>query len=397
MKINLYTLSIKLSFFSIIFITAFTVNSKAYSQIKESDDVIIFGQTAALDGPASALGQGMQTGIMAAFNEVNAKGGINGKKLKLISYDDGYEPDRAIENTKRLIHEDHIFSLIGGVGTPTANAIEPITSAEKVPFIAPFTGAEFLRSPFKPYVVNIRGSYWQETEEWIERLTTDLGVKKIAILYQDDSYGRAGLSGVKRALAKRDMTLAGEATYKRNTTAVKTAVLKLRQVDPEVVVMIGAYKPCAEFIKLSKKIKFTPHFINISFVGSDALSKELGNVGDGVIISQVVPFPFTGESSQLVAEYQSAMMAANPDSNYDFVSLEGYMSGRFVIEILSHIEGPITREAFINKIYEIENIQIADITLSYGENDNQGMDQVFLTILQKDGSFLPVTKLQKQE
>jgi ABC-type branched-subunit amino acid transport system substrate-binding protein len=158
-------------------------------------DRIHFGQTVAIKGPAQALGLGMKNGIMAAFSEINAAGGVNGRKLLLTTYDDGYEPLVAVENAKKLIEDDKVFALIGGVGTPTAKVIEPITSAAKIPFIAPFYGAELITHPFKSYVLNVRRSYWQETEEWIERLTTDLGVKRVAIFYQEDSYGQAGLIG----------------------------------------------------------------------------------------------------------------------------------------------------------------------------------------------------------
>lgn len=352
---------------------------------------IIFGQTAATGGPASALGTGMRKGILAAFNEVNKLGGIGGKKLELITYDDGYEPLQAIDNVKELIDDD-VFALIGGVGTPTANAIEPITSKAKVPFIAPFTGAEFLRSPFKRYVINIRGSYWQETEEWVERLTKDLGVKRIAILYQDDSYGRAGLSGVKKALEKRGLSLVAEGAYRRNTTAVKAAALSIRKAKPEAILMVGAYKPCAEFIKIAKRLKLESLFINISFVGSKALAKELGEQGEGVIISQVVPFPFDN-AIPLVKSYQNALISYDKNSSFGFVSMEGYMAGRFVVEILKNLGGKITREAFLDKVYSMRNVDLDGTKLTYGDNDNQGLDKVFLTILQKDGSFVSVDKL----
>lgn len=358
-------------------------------------DKIIFGQTAVLDGPAAALGTGMNTGILAAFAEINEAGGVQGRMLEVVAHDDGYEPERAIENTKTLINTDKVFALIGGVGTPTANAIEPITSEARIPFIGPFTGAEFLRNPFKRYVVNIRGSYWQETEEWIERLTADLGVQRIAILYQDDSYGRAGLSGVRRALEKRGMELVGEGTYKRNTTAIKVAALNIRKSNPEAVVMIGAYKPCAAFIKLSRKLKFDPLFVNISFVGSEALAKELGPEGEGVIVSQVVPFPFGDVPGTFVDRYQSALKAYDPEEDYSFISLEGYMVGRFIATVLEQIDGDVTREIFLDKVYELQNIDLEDVNLTFGPEDNQGMDQVFMTVLQKNGRFLPADKLQK--
>jgi branched-chain amino acid transport system substrate-binding protein len=193
------------------------------------NDRILFGQSAAFKGPAAALGVGMRDGILAAFNEANSTGGVHGRTLELLTYNDGYEPERAIANTSRLIHQDRVFALIGEVGTPTSKAAQPIATELNVPFIGPFTGAAFLRNPSFENIINVRASYDQETEAWIEHLTNDLGFTSIAILYQDDSFGRAGLSGVTKALERRGMQLVSEGTYKRNTTAVKRAVLAIRK------------------------------------------------------------------------------------------------------------------------------------------------------------------------
>ena len=377
-----------------IFCICFLYSLPSQAETGVTHNAIVFGQTAALGGPASELGLGMNLGIRAAFKEANDQGGLHGRTLELKALDDGYEPERAIDNTKKLIHDEGIFALIGGVGTPTANAIQPITSQEKVPFIGPFTGAEFLRSPFKRYVLNIRGSYWQETEEWIERLTVDLGIDRIAIMYQDDSYGRAGLSGVVRALEKRNMELVGEGTYKRNTTAVKSSLLQIRKSDPEAVVMIGAYEPCAAFINLAKKIGLKTVFVNISFVGSKALAESLGSAGEGVIISQVVPFPFDASSSTLVKNYQQALKALNPMAEYGFVSLEGYMVGRFVIEVLQGMDQDVSREGFLDAVYDRKTIRLDDVLLTFGPDDNQGMDNVFLTVINSHGDFEPVERLK---
>lgn len=358
------------------------------------DDRIVFGQSAAFEGPAAALGLGMREGILASFNEANATGGVNGRRLELVSYDDGYEPEKAIANTKRLIDENGVFALVGEVGTPTSNAAQPITTEAGVPFIGPFTGAAFLRNPSLGNVINIRGSYDQETEAWIEHLTTDLGVSRIAILYQDDTFGRAGLSGVSKAMERRGMKLVAEGTFERNTTAVKTALLAIRKGDPEAVVMIGTYKPCAEFIKLARRLKLNAVFVNISFVGANALAKELGGDGKGVVVTQVVPFP--GDMSlPLVARYQKAIKAANPDAQIGFVSLEGYMVGRLVIEALGKVNGPVTRVGLLSTIKEVGTFDLGGITLSYGQDDNQGMDQVFLTVIQADGSFKPTDRLER--
>ncbi|MDA9508532.1 ABC transporter substrate-binding protein [Bradyrhizobium sp. CCBAU 11386] len=358
------------------------------------DDRILFGQSAAFEGPAAALGLGMREGILASFNEANSTGGVNGRRLELVSYDDGYEPEKAIANTKRLINENGVFALVGEVGTPTSNAAQPITTEAGAPFIGPFTGAAFLRNPALGNVINIRGSYEQETEAWIEHLTTDLGVSRIAILYQDDTFGRAGLSGVSKAMEKRGMKLVAEGTFERNTTAVKTALLAIRKAGPEAVVMVGPYKPCAEFIKLAHRLKLDAVFVNISFVGANALAKELGEDGKGVVVTQVVPFP--GDMSiPLVARYQKALKAANPDAQIGFVSLEGYMVGRLVIEALGKVKGPVTRAGLLSTIKEVGTFDLGGITLSYGPDDNQGMDQVFLTVIRADGSFKPVDRLER--
>jgi ABC-type branched-subunit amino acid transport system substrate-binding protein len=358
------------------------------------EDRILFGQSAAFEGPAAALGVGMREGIRASFNEANAAGGANGRRLELIAYDDGYEPEKAIANTKRLINDNGVFALVGEVGTPTSNAAQPITTEAGVPFIGPFTGAAFLRNPSLSNVINIRASYDQETEAWIEHLTTDLGVSRIAILYQDDTFGRAGLSGVSKAMEKRGMKLVAEGTFERNTTAVKTALLAIRKAGPEAVVMIGPYKPCAEFIKLARRLKLDAVFVNISFVGANALANELGEDGKGVVVTQVVPFP--GDTSiPLVARYQKALKAANPDAQIGFVSLEGYMVGRLVIEALGKMKGPVTRAGLLSTIKEVGTFDLGGITLTYGPDDNQGMDQVFFTVIQADGSFKPVDRLER--
>jgi ABC-type branched-subunit amino acid transport system substrate-binding protein len=363
----------------------------AYAEPGVSDDKIIFGQAAPLDGPAAALGQDMRTGIMAAFEEANKAGGVNGRKLELTSKDDGYEPTKSIEVTKKLIEEDHVFGLIGPVGTPTSAATQPIAADAGVPFIGPFTGADFLRNPFKPNVINIRASYFQETETMVERLTKDRSATRIAILYQDDAFGRAGLAGMQKAMEKRNIKLVAEGTFERNTVAVKAALLEIRKGNPEAVIMVGPYKPCAEFIKLARQVKMDAQFINISFVGSNALAKELGEAGSGVVITQVVPFP-DDASIPLVASYQAALKAADPNAKPGFVTLEGYVVGKLAIAALQKISGEPTRKAFLETVLN-NNFDLGGFKLSYGPSDNQGSDEVFLTQIQADGSFKAITSL----
>jgi ABC-type branched-subunit amino acid transport system substrate-binding protein len=352
---------------------------------------IVFGQVAALSGPAQDLGQGMRQGILAAFAEVNRAGGISGRTLELKSRDDGYEPEKTVEATKASLGEDKVFALIGAVGTPTSKAGQPIATAAKVPFIGPFTGAEFLRNPYNRYVVNVRASYFQETEAWIDHLTKDLGISRIAILYQDDAFGLAGLEGVQRAMAKRNIELAASGSFRRNTVAVKTALLDIMKAQPQAVVTVAPYKPVAEFVKLAHDMQLNAVFVAISFVGSDSLAKELGRDGAGVIVSQVVPSPWD-ETLPVVGTYQRALTAADPKAKPGFVSLEGYLVGRLAVEALKRIKGEPTREALLDAIGEAP-FDLGGITLSYGPSRNQGSDQVFFTILRADGTFKPVTRL----
>lgn len=360
-----------------------------------TSDKLVFGQAAPFEGPASGLGLEMRIGIRAAFEEANRAGGVKGRKLELKSVDDGYEPTKSIEATKKLLDEEKVFALVGPVGTPTSAATQPIALQQGVPFIGPFTGAEFLRAaePFQPNVVNVRASYFQETEAMVERLVKDRGVSRIGILYQDDAFGRAGLAGVQRALAKRSMTLTAEGTFERNTVAVKGALLTLQKSKPEAVIMVGPYKPCAEFIKLARAIKFDAVFVNISFVGSNALAAELGKAGNGVVITQVVPFP--GDNTlPLVKAYQAALKASDEAAKPGFVSLEGYMVGRLVIAALEKLDGEPTRKALLEKIFS-STFDLGGVKLGYGDKDNQGMDEVFLTVIQEDGSFKPVSDLKQ--
>jgi ABC-type branched-subunit amino acid transport system substrate-binding protein len=358
-----------------------------------ADSQILFGQVAALSGPAKDLGQGMRQGILAAFGDVNHNGGIFGRTLELKSRDDGYEPEKTVEATKASLDEDKVFALVGAVGTPTSKAGQPIATEAKVPFIGPFTGAEFLRNPYNRYVVNIRASYFQETEAWVDHLTKDLGITKIAILYQDDAFGLAGLDGMQRALAKRNMSLVASGSFKRNTTAVKSALLDIMKAAPEAVVTVAPYKPVAEFIKLAHRVQMNAVFVAISFVGSDSLAQELGKDGAGVIVSQVVPFPWE-QSLPVVASYQRALIAMDPNAMPGFVSMEGYLVGRLVVDTLQRMKGEPTREGFLDAVNSAP-FDMGGVTLTYGPSRNQGSDQVYFTILQTDGTFKPVTRLVK--
>ena len=359
-----------------------------------SDSQVVFGQSAALSGPASGLGLNMRSGIEAAFYEANLNGGVHGRQFALVSLDDEYEPDIAITNTTSLIEEQQVFALIGAVGTPTSRSAAPIAAEAGAPYIAPFTGADFLRdvSRFNT-VINLRASYNQEAEEMVERLTKDLGIRRIALLYQDDSFGRAGFRGVTAALDRRGMSLVSTGVYPRNTTAVKTALLDIWEGSPEAVILIGAYEPIATMISWAKRTEMDSVFMTLSFVGGIALAQELGSYGSGVYVTQVVPSP-KNESIPVVSAYLKAMAAYDPSAPPDFVSLEGYLAGRLAIAGVSSCGEDVNRDCFFEGIRGSGVINIEGFELVYGADDNQGSDAIFLSVIGSDGQYHSVNSLK---
>ncbi len=350
-----------------------------------TDREILVGMTNALTGPASALGIGMKTGAAVYFNKLNASGGVRGRKIRLVSYDDGYEPKNTVEMTNKLIMADKVFALFGYVGTPTASAIVPLINKEKIPFFGPFTGAEFLRNPVNKYMLNVRASYFDETEEQVRYLTSR-GIKKIGILFQNDAYGLAVKGGVIKALGKRGMALSGDGHFERNTTEIDAGLTSIRKENPEAVIMVGTYKAMAAFIKKAKAEGFNPVFLNVSFVGTAALVKELGGAGDGVLITQVMPSP-ADASAPLVKQYRADMRAAG-HRELDYTDLEGYVDAMVFAEILAKSGANLTRESFLAAAERLD-LNKGGMHFTFTETDHQALKKVYLTKI-SGGKVVPM-------
>jgi len=358
-----------------------------------TEQQILFGQSAAFSGPAQDLGRNLRIGIEAAFEEANRQGGVHGRTLVLRSLDDGYEPEAAIANTRQLIADDGVFALIGAVGTPTSRSATPIAAEAGVPYLAPFTGAAFLRDAGWRNVINLRASYYQETEEIVARLIEDLGIDRVGVIYQDDSFGQAGYRGVRLALERRGLEPVAIGVYPRNTTAVKTALLDVRGADPGAVILVGAYKPVATAIAWARGTGFDPVFLTISFVGSNALARELGESGAGVFVTQVVPFP-DGDEPAVTVAYRRALAAHSPEAVPGFVSFEGYLAGRLAIEALERCGREVDRSCLLDNLRSADAIDLGGFALRYGEDDNQGSDAVFVTVIGRDGRYNPIDTLR---
>ncbi|MBC7719439.1 MAG: ABC transporter substrate-binding protein [Chitinophagaceae bacterium] len=377
----------KLKLLCLSFLLAAVSTSARSAEAGVTDSEISIGQFSAQTGPAAELGKRMQMGIQAHFVAINAAGGINGRKLRLISRDDGYEPEKAAAAVKTLIEEDKVFALIGSVGTPTTLAAVPAINAAGIPLIGPFTGAQALREPFNRNIFHVRASYFDETERIVQHLST-VGIKKIAVFYQNDSYGKAGLEGVTRALAKRDLKPAAASTVERNSIDVAAALAEILKVSPEAVIQVCAYKSCAAFIKQSRAKSYGGQFFNVSFVGSKALADELGDGSNtGVNISQVMPFPYT-PSSALVREYQQQMTEAG-NKDFDYSSIEGFLAAKVLVEGLRRAGGKnLSREGFMTALESLRDHNMGGFTVNYSAKSHEGSRYTDLTAVGRGGKFI---------
>ena len=348
-------------------------------------DKIVLGQSAVFSGPAAQLGIQMRNGIKSYFDYVNAKGGVHGRKLELVTEDDRYEAAVAPGATKKLIEEHQVFALLGYVGTPTGAAHLPVVTQAKVPLVGMFTGAEILREPFNRYVFHVRASYYDETEKIVEQVMS-IGGRSIAVFHQADSYGEAGRMGTEIALKKRGMKIHSVGTVERNTVKVEEAVKTIHASKPDAIVMVSAYTSCAEFIRQMKKAGSAATFYNVSFVGSKALADALGKDGTGVAISQVVPFPW-GTSLPVVKEYQQLAKKAG-FTDYNFSAMEGFLTAKVMVEGLRRAGRNPTRDGLIDALERMNEVDIGGFWISYSPKNHTGSKFVDLTIISRDGKFL---------
>ena len=350
----------------------------------QSEGRIVLGQSAAFSGPAAQLGIQFNQGAKLFFDQLNAAGGVGKRMVEIRTLDDGYEPDRCAENTRKLIADD-VFALFGYVGTPTSLAAVPLFNQAKVPFFAPFTGAESLRQPFNRLIFHVRASYYDETALIVRQLA-NLGTKKIAVFHQNDAYGKAGLDGVNKALAEHKLPLAGAATVERNSVDVAAAVEKLVAAKPDAVVQIAAYGASAAFVRAARKAGFGGTFYNVSFVGTQALADELGKDGAGVVVSQVVPSPYQ-PSRQITREFLDAIKKAGDKVQPNYSSMEGFLAARIFTEGLRQAaaSGKISRDSFISGMEGLGSQVISGFPVSFGPNDHTASTFVEMSMLTGDG------------
>lgn len=365
-----------------------------------TDSEIRFGISAAFSGPAKELGQNMKRGIEAAFNAANDAGGVFGRRLRLIAADDGYETSRAALTMKHLYEKEQVFGVIGNVGTPTAVVALPYALERKMLFFGAFTGAGLLRNdPPDRYVFNYRASYAEETNATVHYLVKvrHLRPNQIAVFAQQDAYGDSGFSGVAKAIRSLggDDNAILRLNYQRNTVDVDDAIeqLKKSRIPIRAVIMVPTYRAAAKFIEKTRDLYPNMIYTSVSFVGSTALANELMLLGKrfatGVIVTQVVP-AVEGHSS-LVLEYRSTLAKYFPGEQSDYVSLEGYIAGKLMIEALKRNGPQLDTERLVATLEGLRNLDIGlGTTISFGQSEHQGVHKVWGTQLDENGRYQPI-------
>jgi len=340
---------------------------------------ILIGSCSALDGPARVLGNQTVLGATAYLHAINDAGGVFGRKVQLLAFDDGYDPEKAPACFKRMTKEG-VFALGFFVGTPTAKVYLPMAQDEKIPVVGLFTGAQMLYEPLKHYVINVRASYYDETREQVDKLW-DAKVRKIGVIYQDDAFGKAVLDGVRLALQRHNSTPAGLGTFVRNTLDIDAGLSDVMAEHPQAVVLVGPYAPVAAIVKKAHAVGWRPRFLTVSFVGTEEFIKEAGADAEGTIITQVIP-PYDRTDYPTVALYRKYLEKYYPSTPPSFVSFEGFVDAMVVVEGLKRAGKDVTRENFISAIESIHDLNIGlgpRLLLNYSATDHKGFDSVYPT------------------
>ena len=379
---------------------------------KQADDIVL-GVSAAFSGPSRGLGTELYRGAMAWFSYINDNGGVNGRRIVLKLYDDGYQPDTCVANTLRLMQDDDVFLLFGYVGTPTVTRVLPLLkrfSDRQVYLFFPFTGAEPQREPpYGEFAFNLRASYRQETAGLVDNFVR-IGRRRVAVFYQIDAYGRSGWAGVREALARHGETIAGEATYTRGTpfgASMRRQVEILRAGSPDAVICVGAYAACAAFARDAIDLGLHVPVANLSFVGSENLQRVLRERRSDpdsytrfLVNSQVVP-AFDDATFPSVNEYHRLMFQYDPQLPEDlekitegeayqplargFVSLEGFLNAKLMTEILRRLGGRLDKSGLEQAVFTVRNFPLGiGESVSFGPDRRQGMQRVYYTVADGD-------------
>ena len=345
-------------------------------------DTITLGQSASLTGPSEELGREMKAGAEAYFNAVNDAGGVNGRKIKLLSLDDASMPDRTKANTLKLLNEENVFALFGYTGTHSINPMLQLVEKNKVPFFAPASGDLTTRDPVSRYVFNIRASYNEEIEKIVDQLVRR-GLTKIALFYQNDPYGRAGLAALEGALRQRKSNILIFGSADRNSVNVASSAQTISKSGAQAVIVVAGSSTASAFIREMKRLGSGAQFCLLSSVGAKTAAALLGDDGRGVEVSQVVPLPYS-DSEPLGREYLKRIGGPGKAS---FASLEGYIAASVFVEGLKKAGKALTRESFVDALDKLGSVDLRGFRVKFSANNHNGSNLVELTVLGAGGNY----------
>ena len=352
----------------------------------QTGGVLRLGQSLPLTGPLTELGSEYRDGAQSYFKWVNSKGGVHGRKIELVTLDDGYVVDRTVENAKKLLDQENVFAFFGMFGSANYAALIPLINERAVPSIAPYTGSDGLRTQVSPTTFWLRASYGDETEKIVDQLTT-LGINRIAVFYQDDAFGKAGLAGVEAALAKRQLNVLKTGVYDKTRNDVGEAVRVIGASDPQAVVMISTYKPTAAFVKQMRQTGKLPQFFALSVVGVKALNAELGREAAGIAISQVVPFP-ENATAPVVREMKQLPAEMQPAAGLTYTTLEGYIAAKVMVESLRRAGANVSREKLVTALETMKDYDVGGFPVNYAGGSRLGSRFAEVTIVSKSGKLM---------
>lgn len=349
-----------------------------------TDNEIRIGQSAVLSGPSANLGLEMKAGVEACFKAVNDRGGIGGRMLRLLTLDDGYDPERCAANTAKLIAGERAFALLGYVGTPTCNAAMPVFTASKVPFIGAFTGASSLRTPFNPNIFNVRAGYVDEGRPIVKQLTA-FGTK-VAIFHQNDAYGNAVRESIERALKAQGLQPVAIATVERNSLDVRQATEVLARSGADSVALGSVYAPSAELVKALRARGLLMQYASVSFIGTSGLLEKFGDSAKGIGIAQVMPYPLAGVSP-ITREYQKAMVEA-ASSQFSYGSIEGFIGAKVLVEGLRRAGGTPSRDRLVAALESFGKFDLGGFGVNFTRDSHNGSTYVEMTVVGSNKTIL---------
>jgi len=362
---------------SLLLLASFNVLADTHSSNKHTpitSKVIKIGMSNALTGPSSNLGQDLKAGASVYFNNLNEHGGINGSSIKLISLDDGYEPEQTVINTKKLI-EQHVHALFSYVGTPTSYAIMPTLKKSQIPYLMPFTGADFLRSPTLKNVFNLRASYYQEVKAQLDYLINIEKFTKIALVIQADEFGLTAQRAVNRILSENGLSLVSTSRYRRNTNDINNALTKISSQPIDAVIFVGTYQPLIRLVNLAHQQQLDILFTSLSFIGSHNVLNQVPK-SSKLLLSEVVPSP---EECQwkLCQQFILDMQRAGYDK-LNRVQLEGYLNAFVFAQVAKKCKKGINKVCLVNEFKKYK-YQDNRLNINFENANRQGLQNVYFS------------------